>query len=77
MPETRKQIDPSASGRQTSDAPISADSVLTLKNRVPGNWMAAAHQSLHAGLRQRPCACRPLRNHCVNEAAVKHSDPTK
>jgi hypothetical protein len=51
--------------------------VLTLKNSVPGNWIAAAHQSLHAGLRQRPCACRPLRNHCVNDAAVKQSDPMK
>jgi hypothetical protein len=77
MLDTRKHTEPSASGRQTSDPPVSAANVLTLKKRVPGNWIAADHQSLHAGLRQARPLRRPVRNHWVNDAAVKHSEPRK
>src|SRR6478609_3196221 len=50
-PETRKQIDPRQSGRQTSllyselvNAVCIAWYVVTLKNSVPADWMMAAHQ---------------------------------
>jgi hypothetical protein len=75
--DTRKQIEPSASGRQTCDPPVSAANVLTLKKSVPGNWIAADHQSLHAGLRQARPLRRPVRSHWVNDADVKHSEPMK
>src|SRR6185312_12030077 len=51
-PETRKQIDPRQSGRQTSwlyselvTAVCRASKVVTLKNSVPADWIAAAHQA--------------------------------
>ena len=51
-PETRKQIDPNASGRHTSrsyDAFVSAVSIARkvekLKNRVPANWISADHHA--------------------------------
>src|SRR3954466_9991505 len=73
-PETRKQMDPSTSGDQTSrsyaDAsrPVcSARNVLTLKKTVPANWMRELHLS------NRSMACKA----CSNAADVKKIEPTK
>ena len=65
--ETRKQMEPSASGRQTGwwlgDAPSptsSALSVVRLNHTVPISWMPAAHQSMRR-CRIRSNEPRPLR----------------
>jgi hypothetical protein len=42
---------------------------------VPANWSAAAHQSLHAALRQPPARQRPVSRSWMNAAAVKNSEP--
>ena len=53
---TRKATEPKASGRQTCRCAAWADRsetiatpVLTLKNRVPANCTAVAHQSIRCG----------------------------
>src|SRR3954452_17293178 len=73
-PEMRKQIEPSASGDQTSrsyaDASrpaCSARNVLTLKKMVPSNWISELQRSSPS------TACRA----CSNAADVKKIEPTK
>src|ERR1700684_2385110 len=65
--ETRKQMEPSASGRQigwwAGDAPSptrSALKVVRLNHTVPISWMPAAHQSMRRW-RIRSNEARPLR----------------
>src|SRR3954468_294087 len=73
-PETRKQIEPSTSGDQTSrsyaDASspaCSARNVLTLKKIVPANCISELQRSSGS------TACSA----CSNAAEVKNSEPTK
>src|SRR3954447_3506558 len=73
-PETRKEIEPSTSGDQTSrsyaDASrpaCSARNVLTLKKMVPANWISELHRSSGS------TACRA----CRKAADVKKIEPTK
>ena len=97
--ETRNRTDPNRSGRQTyrscSLAPVlwtSAANVLMLKNRVPGNWVAAASQlrscGSHAHSRTRAGTCWPTASTPVvaglcdwtswhRDADVKKIEPTK
>ncbi len=72
--ETRKQMEPSASGRHTGwwrdDAPSPtrrALSVVRLNHSVPSNWMLAAHQSIR-WCRIRRSDPAPLR--CGSTTAV-------
>src|SRR5262245_32098344 len=76
-PETRKQIDPNASGRHTSrsysglaSAVLSAWKVVTLKNSVPADWTDATHQSAF----QRPGKAS---QDCSPPPAVNRIEPTK
>src|SRR6478609_1290839 len=81
-PETRKQIDPRQSGRQTSllysglvNAMCIAWYVVTLKNSVPADWMMAAHQAAPP-----PAAeCRPdqASQLCSAPPTVNRIEPTK
>ena len=52
--------------------------MLTLKQRVPKNWIAAAHQSARSARLVSPRGGRrPLRLSWMNPAAVKKIDPAK
>ena len=81
----RKQTEPNASGRQPLftrvslfRAGISASVVLTLKNSVPMNCTADAHQSNRSGLdAPRRGGRRPLRLNWMMAAAVKKRAPMK
>src|SRR3954468_21649699 len=73
-PETRKQIEPSTSGDQTSRSysvasrpACSAWNVLTLKKIVPANWISELQRSSGS------TACSA----CSNAAEVKKIEPTK
>lgn len=80
----RKQAEPTASGRHACRRVCSsprwdqtAIAVLTLKQSVPTNCTAAAHQSARAsGCFQAPLRQRPLSRSCTNAALVKNNDPT-
>src|SRR3954447_7553881 len=61
-PDTRKQVDPNTSGRQTnrsydgSDSAVcSARKVVALKKIVPANWIAAAHHAARPAPASRRC----------------------
>jgi len=83
--DSRKQTDPSASGRQTEcwywATPAlrkSAAKVETLKNRVPANWIPADHQSSQSTLDfQAPGRQRPVRRNWTKPARVKKIEPMK
>src|SRR5580765_148410 len=76
QPETRKQIEPRASGVQTSrlysvaSRPAwSAWNVLMLKKNVPMSCTALLHQSSDRGRK------KPLSTYCSAAAEVKKIDP--
>ena len=54
-----------------------AAKVLTLKNSVPTNWIAADHQSIASAPPQPANRGRPLNNHWISEAVVKKIEPMK
>src|SRR6478609_10551245 len=81
-PDTRKQTDPKASGRQTSlsysglvTAVWSARNVVTLKKSVPSDWMTAAHHADRPGpgSDRRRAAVQV----CSPPPTVKSTEPTK
>src|SRR3954453_3051862 len=72
---TRKQVEPNASGDQTSRFDVWVEkwwyipkNVVTLKNSVPANWTAAAHTAVPS-----PRATRS----CSKDATVKKIEPAK
>src|SRR5438876_5459107 len=80
-PETRKQIDPRQSGRQTSllysglvKAVCIAWYVVTLKNSVPADWTIAAHHPAVPPGERRPDQASQLWR---PPPAVNKIEPTK
>src|SRR5829696_4958378 len=80
-PETRKQIEPRASGRQTSGSypaavagVSSALKVVTLKNSVPADWTIAAH---HAADPPAWWRCPKANALCRAPPSVNRIEPAK